>query len=277
MLKNSTQHRDLNALLMLCFLTILIPFTSLPLHASANPAPVELSPSLAAPPTRESSTPEIPSRLSLSRQSDSLVSPSFRITEPEPATTNTVGTAQTLLAAGAVLIPFDSSLVKSFPRIPAGGRVDVPTKVFNTLGDARFLLAVIAGTYAFGNKDEKNTATLALSALADAGVITEGAKLLAGRERPSQSDDATIFHGPGTKYNSFPSGHASAAFAVATVLADRHPNQSYLYYTLAAGVGLARIRIHAHFPSDVVVGAGIGCYSGNNALGNSTWLVSFHF
>jgi len=174
-----------------------------------------------------------------------------------------------LAAAGLLLIPLDKSLVRVFPSTPSGGSSDGFTEAVNKLGSKTVLLATIGGMYALGDNYDKQTARLAFAALANAAIATQGLKLLSGRERPGLSGGLVKFHGPGSIGNarqSFPSGHTSSAFAVATVLAARHPKQKWLYYGLATAVGFARIRKSAHFPSDVLVGAGIGIYAGNNAL-----------
>ncbi len=81
------------------------------------------------------------------------------------------------------------------------------------------------------------------------GVITPLIKRAAGRERPSGSDN-----------RSFPSGHATSAFAVATAIAAHYDGWVVptIAYTLASGVAASRVNDHVHWPSDVVAGALIG-------------------
>jgi membrane-associated phospholipid phosphatase len=60
---------------------------------------------------------------------------------------------------------------------------------------------------------------------------------------------------------SFPSGHAIAAFAIATVVARRYRNHRwipYIAYGAAALVGFSRLSLLAHFSSDVFMGAALG-------------------
>jgi membrane-associated phospholipid phosphatase len=59
----------------------------------------------------------------------------------------------------------------------------------------------------------------------------------------------------------FPSGHTIAAFAIATVVAERYPHPSWLRwvaYGLAGSVALSRLSTHAHFPSDTFLGGALG-------------------
>lgn len=59
-------------------------------------------------------------------------------------------------------------------------------------------------------------------------------------------------------YQSFPSGHTAAAFAMAGVLAWYYPRAALLFWILAAGCGVTRVIELAHWPSDCVVGAALG-------------------
>jgi len=57
--------------------------------------------------------------------------------------------------------------------------------------------------------------------------------------------------------SSFPSGHATAAFAAATLLADGRRSGAG-YFGLAAMVAASRVYVGLHHPSDVVVGSMLG-------------------
>ena len=58
--------------------------------------------------------------------------------------------------------------------------------------------------------------------------------------------------------NSFPSGHTATAFAACAVLSAFYPQGKRIFLLLALLVGVQRIMVCAHFPSDVIVGAMIG-------------------
>ena len=62
--------------------------------------------------------------------------------------------------------------------------------------------------------------------------------------------------------DSFPSGHSTASFAVATVLAKRFPLFGPLCIAVAIFVALSRVLRGSHFPTDVLGGAVIGILSG---------------
>ncbi len=65
---------------------------------------------------------------------------------------------------------------------------------------------------------------------------------------------------PGSSHDSFPSGHTTEAFAVASVIATRSKGWPIpvIAYAAAALVAMDRINTRDHFASDVVAGAFLG-------------------
>lgn len=98
--------------------------------------------------------------------------------------------------------------------------------------------------------------------MAGQAVACEVAKHLFGRLRPDVSLGATILQGPSLHGSgfSFPSGHATAAFALAALLAAFYPRWRWLFVAVAASVCLARVQLDRHFPSDVLAGGVLGWY-----------------
>lgn len=69
---------------------------------------------------------------------------------------------------------------------------------------------------------------------------------------------------------SMPSSHTSAAAVLGVVLAGMFPRLTPLCVGLVAIVAVSRVLLGAHFPSDVVVGAGVGYVLGN-AVFEARW------
>jgi membrane-associated phospholipid phosphatase len=120
-------------------------------------------------------------------------------------------------------------------------------------------------------KDEKAMAVAEdglASSLIAAGVISPILKATIGRRRPSQTESTFIRDGGGV---SFPSGHTTQAFAVASVVAAHYRSiwVQAAAYAIAGLVGLSRMEQGAHYASDVLAGALIGV-----AVGKA--VVRFH-
>lgn len=97
------------------------------------------------------------------------------------------------------------------------------------------------------------------TAVAFSGIIVLLLKMLFAKARPIllKNDDIygfTWLH-VHPDYNSFPSGHTTTAFTVATVFALMFPRYTLPIYLTALFVGLSRIGNWWHYPSDVVAGA----------------------
>jgi membrane-associated phospholipid phosphatase len=80
-----------------------------------------------------------------------------------------------------------------------------------------------------------------------------------GRERPFESDGQTRFK-PFSSNDSFPSGHATQVFSLASVVAMRSKGWVVptIAYTAATLVAFDRVNDRVHFASDVVAGAILG-------------------
>ena len=98
-----------------------------------------------------------------------------------------------------------------------------------------------------------------------AAVLCQGVKLAAGRARPAAAPgDPDQFRPFGTLDGSFPSGHTTVAFAVASAVQAESPARwvPWVVYPAAAAVGWARVREDHHWLSDVTAGAVLGIWSG---------------
>jgi hypothetical protein len=136
---------------------------------------------------------------------------------------------------------------------------------------AEHSLILMSGIFTFGvlakNKKCVSTALLALESFALASLVTRIPKTLVGRERPDNAngDGPYAINGP-FHGNSFPSGHTTASFAVASVIATQFRDSKWIpvaAYTVAGLAGLSRIYDNKHWFTDVVAGATIGTLVGN--------------
>lgn len=102
----------------------------------------------------------------------------------------------------------------------------------------------------------------AFSAIAGAGLANSLIKGVAGRFRPKLyfldgRYGFDLWH-QAADYTSFPSGHTVTIFALATALALIWRRLAWPAFAMAILVGLSRIAVGAHWPSDVLAGAWIG-------------------
>lgn len=115
----------------------------------------------------------------------------------------------------------------------------------------------------------QRTALLSGEAVADAEILTTVLKDIDRRVRPitfSRQGNYwdSWFDSKGSRLRgngSFPSGHAIAAFSIATVVAHQYRTHRwvpYVAYGMAGLVGFSRLSLSAHFASDVFAGAALG-------------------
>jgi membrane-associated phospholipid phosphatase len=93
-------------------------------------------------------------------------------------------------------------------------------------------------------------------------LISEVIKWCVGRGRPFVGGEANVFnfsHFAGTSaYSSFPSGHATCAFALAFAVSALWPRARIWMLVYALVICATRLVLLAHHPSDVVAGALVG-------------------
>ncbi|MSR25030.1 MAG: phosphatase PAP2 family protein [Nitrospiraceae bacterium] len=122
----------------------------------------------------------------------------------------------------------------------------------------------VAAGYARANPAWRKTGLRGWMAHALTAIFVQGLKHGIGRPRPRLHREDEFFTGPSLELglDAFPSGHASASFAVATVVAKHCPALAWPCYALAGFVAVTRVFRGSHFVSDVVAGVVLGIVVG---------------
>jgi len=133
------------------------------------------------------------------------------------------------------------------------------------------LAGVPALMYALGSLKgyprAKETGLLTGEALINSYAVVEALKYAFGRERPTVTDGQGKFF---QEFNdpSFPSTHSVLSWTAASIVAHEYPGwlSQTLVYGTASAVSIARVTGRKHFPSDVVVGSGLGWLIGRQVF-----------
>jgi undecaprenyl-diphosphatase len=111
----------------------------------------------------------------------------------------------------------------------------------------------------FRARSRAEAAVFVFATVAIAGIATNLVKLAIGRLRPSMFFDAGLYGFAPFNFEStmrsFPSGHATTAFALALALGALWPRHRRWLAAAACLVAASRVAINAHYFGDVVGGA----------------------
>ena len=193
--------------------------------------------------------------------------------------------AAAVVAGGVGLVAIDDD-IQDWVR---DNRNDTTQQIFDTVDTAfnPYLYApALLASYLYarqtGNTRLRRTSLMAIEMLTVAQIVNVPLKALAGRSRPKKGE-STEFGGPTYSLgpSSFVSGHAIAAFGVATIFSMEYgkdkPWVPYVSFTLATLVGLQRIHEDQHWASDVFLGSAIGVAVGlliyRNAEARPDWMI----
>ena len=133
-------------------------------------------------------------------------------------------------------------------------------------GESLVILSLVLLTVGYGFKTSqwKEAGWQSLIAHGLAALSANILKHTIGRPRPKFMHAGNLEFSPasGSGWDSFPSGHASASFAVATVLAIKFPRTKWPILAVAAMIAASRIVRGSHYLTDVAGGAALGCVMG---------------
>ncbi len=148
--------------------------------------------------------------------------------------------------------------VNTLPHTPG---LNALAQAISGIGNAGFIWIVFA-LYLFFREERRGWVffTPFLSAAVFAAAVSELIlKPTIARLRPAVFVLETIVVGADIPRSfSFPSTHATLAWALATVVAKEDPRLGKVSFVLASLVSLSRVYLGMHYPLDVVVGAVLG-------------------
>ena len=125
------------------------------------------------------------------------------------------------------------------------------------LGDAAVTIGIgVVLCLAGGHLAELGRAALLANALSHLAV--QILKRTVVRARPCDANGVPLALVGVPDPFSFPSGHSAASMAVAATIAHAYPALAPIALSAAALVGLSRVKLRVHHPTDVVAGAALG-------------------
>ena len=130
---------------------------------------------------------------------------------------------------------------------------------FSRLGEHGALWLALGAGGALLDRPNRARWTRGSVAVAAAYLISTSIKLVVGRSRPAVEDLPHLMATPTGL--TFPSSHASSSFAAARAFGGLLPRAPL--YALALAMGLSRLYLGVHYPSDVAAGAVVGTAIGS--------------
>ena len=136
-------------------------------------------------------------------------------------------------------------------------------------------LGVVGGFYVAGLVSDNNKSVQVAEDLISASLVSatinQTIKISVNRYRPRDNQGTANLQGyTGLNNNSsFPSGHTTEAFTLASVIASSYEDEPWVVYgvySVAGMVGIARMYLDAHWASDVVTSAFIGTWVGKSIV-----------
>lgn len=205
---------------------------------------------------------------------------------------NRLKTGAIVLVTFALLLALDAPVTQWVRTLPPA--VIAPFHIITRLGNSDWILipaltiVILAVLLALvpqlsANRDRLRrmsaVAGFYFVAVAGAGLAAVIVKRIVGRARPIHFEQLGIWHFQPNfsawDFQSFPSGDTTTIFALATATAVLWPRLTWPAFVLAIAVGLSRIMVGMHYPSDVFGGVLLGTFSAlavRNLYARRNWL-----
>lgn len=158
------------------------------------------------------------------------------------------------------VLSIDTQLFFFINRVPHVSFIDWCALFLSGIGEAGIIWFAIGAYFVFREETKDHRLFIPLGMAGGIAWSTTELilKPLIARLRPSSAlDAATVIGGFPLGY-SFPSTHATFAFALAVVLAYKEPKWKKGLFFLAFAISLSRIYLGHHYPLDVIVGGLLG-------------------
>ena len=202
--------------------------------------------------------------------STAVVTPSLPAPQPQKSA-SLLGRGDVLFViatAGAVAstAPHDEWVASEASGPSAPGGRDL-ARIAQPLGNGAIVIPALAASWlvarATGRTEGARSITRIGVSVCAAGAGALLVKEVVGRSRPVESPGDSDNLDPFSGHESFPSGHAAVAFALATAINRESSWQGtpWITYPLAALVGWSRVHDQQHWASDVVAGAALGTWT----------------
>jgi membrane-associated phospholipid phosphatase len=149
----------------------------------------------------------------------------------------------------------DERVLRVFRTVGHDARAERAVAEFSRLGERAAVWLAIGGIGWSVDESRRPAWRRATGTVAGVYALNTAIKLVVRRQRPQLADLPALTKTP--TQLSFPSAHASTAFAGALVY-SRLGLPAVALYSLALGLAASRLYLGVHYPSDVLAGALLG-------------------
>lgn len=157
-----------------------------------------------------------------------------------------------------ILKKFDDTFMELINKKMTSKYFDYIMPKLTNLGGPLISSSILFALLLFGNRRYKLIGFEMFFALTISQIIVHSLKRILSRERPYKILQQLNTFGINLKDYSFPSGHTAASFSIATTLALNLPKMSIIVFIVAIVIGISRIYLGVHYPTDVAAGMVIG-------------------